>query len=150
MGEFHKNAESNWKYNLAVTANLCFQSHSATLLISLPPLQPYSCRARHPLSTKPETKKRRFCGLCPHIVAVSSKRRHQLAASCRFLRGDSNITNLHAYRRFQSTWRHDSVRKPWLPRCQIVSALSQTHGDVIEGNVPSSASSLGSYIFGRI
>ena len=57
----------------------------ATLLISLPPLNSLSCRKRHRLSTKSEAKKRRFCGLYPHIIAVSSKRRYKLATSCRLL-----------------------------------------------------------------
>jgi len=57
----------------------------AILLVTLPPLNSLSCRKRHLLSTKSETKNRRFCGLYPHIIAVSSKRRHKLAASCRWL-----------------------------------------------------------------
>ncbi len=60
-------------------------SVSDTLRITLPPLNSLSCRKSHLLSTKSGTKKRRFCGLYSHIIAVSSKRRHELAASCRWL-----------------------------------------------------------------
>jgi hypothetical protein len=43
------------------------------------------CRKRRLLSTKSETRNKRFCGLFPHKIAASSKWRHKLAASCRWL-----------------------------------------------------------------
>ena len=67
--------------------------------------------------------------------------------SCKFRMGDSSLTHPTTRRCFQSTCRQDSARKSLLPLRQIVSALSQTNGDVIEDIGPSSVSSLSSYLF---